>query len=94
MAAVVASPEVLAEYRAARAAYYAACKKADDSFARYFQKRQDGERTNGATTARLENEANYASTRLYRAQSALYALDLDPWDIDDQDGVERTPVGS
>lgn len=86
--------EAVAAYRAARAAYYAAAAREDSAFARYFAKRQRGEATNGAAVSRLSNLTNYASTELYSAQSALYRHDVDPWDVDDADGVERTPVGS
>lgn len=92
-AAIVARDEALATYRAARAAYYAACEREDAAFARYFRKIQDGVATNGAAVSRLSNLSNYASTLLYQAQSGLYKLDIDPWDIDDADGVERTPLG-
>ena len=37
--------------------------------------------------------ANYASAELHCAQGELYKHDLDPWDVDDADRVERTPVG-
>lgn len=93
-AATLSREEVLAAYRAARASYYAAAAREDAAFARYFAKRQRGEATNGAAVSRLSNLTNYASAELYSAQSALYRLDVDPWDIDDADGVERTPVGS
>lgn len=81
------------DYRRKRAAYLEACKREDEAFNRWFVKRQRGERTNAAAASRLANLANYASADLASAQGALYALDLDPHDIDDADGVERTPLG-
>ena len=84
----------VAAYREARTAYYAACKRADAAFVRYCQKLQSGERTNGAAAMRLDNRASELSADLYGAQSKLYALGLDPWDYDDEDGVNRTPLGS
>lgn len=81
-------------YRAARTAWLAAGDRSDAAFSRYFAKLRAGEPTNGAAVARLDNLTNYASAALYQAQGALYKLDIDPWDIDDEDGVEHTPVGS
>jgi len=79
-------------YRAARDAYRAAAVREDAAFRRWFIKRQAHEPTNGGAAARLAHETNRLRADLHSAQSALYALDLDPWDIDDADGVERTPV--
>lgn len=84
--------EAIANYRTVRTAHDAAHVKADAAFKRYFSKLQRGERTNGAATARLENEANYLAADLSVAQGKLFALDLNPWDIDDADGVERTTI--
>jgi hypothetical protein len=55
---------------------------------------QAGERTSAAGASRLANRTSLLSCDLHSSQSALYALDLDPWDVDDEDGVKRTPVGS
>ena len=82
------------QYRAARAAYYEAAAREDAAFLRYFQKLQNGERTNGAAVSRLGNLTNYASAELAQAQGALWALDIDPHTVDDEDGVERTPLGA
>lgn len=84
--------EAIAEYRKARDAYYAAGAKADAAFARWFTKRQNGERTSGAAAARLANQTNWLSAEMVSAQGKLYALGVDPWDIDDADGVERSEV--
>lgn len=91
---VIAAEKAIEAYREARTAWLAAGDREDAAFARYFAKRQAGTPTNGAATARLSNLTSYASAAMYSAQSALYRLDLDPWTIDDEDGVERTPVGS
>lgn len=85
--------QALTEYRTARSVYYEAMRKEDEAFLRYFTKLQAGERTNGAAVARLGNLANYASTDLAIAQGHLYKLDIDPWSIDDEDGVEHSPIG-
>jgi hypothetical protein len=85
--------EAIEQYRAARAAYYEAARREDDAFRRYFLKIRAGEPTNGAAVSRLSNLTNYASAALANAQSALYRLDIDPWTVDDEDGVERTPMG-
>lgn len=83
----------VAAYREARDAYYAAAKREDAAFGRYWNKVQSGERTNGAAVARLSNITNEKSCALYSAMSDIYALDIDPHSIDDADGVERSPVG-
>lgn len=85
--------EAIATYRAARAAYYEAVKREDASFMRWFEKARAGEKTNAAGATRMANATNEASRDLYSAQSDLYRIEIDPWDIDDEDGVERTPVG-
>lgn len=77
-----------------RSRFYDLCRREDEAFVRWFNKRQAGERTNGAATVRLGNLANYASADLAVAQGKLWELGIDPWSIDDEDGVERTPVGS
>jgi hypothetical protein len=86
--------EAIDNYRGARAAYYLAARREDEAFVRWFAKWQAGENTNAAAAARLANRTSELSCDLHSAQSALYALDLDPWDVDDEDGVKRTPVGS
>lgn len=84
---------VVDSYRAARDAYYAAVEREDAAFRRYFDKIQSGNPTNGAAVSRLSNRSNELSAALYSAQGPVYDLDLDPWDIDDEDGVPRSPVG-
>lgn len=79
----------IASYRAARDAYYEAGHKADAAFAAWFT----GEKHSPATVSRMENKVNECSVHLYNAQSELFAMDIDPWTIDDEDGVDRTPVG-
>lgn len=66
---------------------------ADAAFRRYFEKRVAGVPTNGAAVSRLENEANYRSAVLFQKQGDVYRLGYDPWDIDDDDGVPRSPLG-
>lgn len=85
--------EAIANYRAKRATWLLACEREDAAFMRWFKKAREGDTTNAAGAARAANTTSYASAEMYSAQSALYALDIDPWDIDDKDGVERTPVG-
>lgn len=77
-------PEVLAAYRDARRAYLALCDRADASFRRWFE-------GNGSAsyTRRLENEASRASATLAATQLALYRFDLDPADVDRDDGITR-----
>jgi hypothetical protein len=74
--------EAVQEYRSARDAYLLAANREDAAFRRYFAKRRAGEPTNGAAVSRLAN--------LAVAQGKLHRLEIDPWDIDDADGVERT----
>jgi hypothetical protein len=90
----ISREEALKQYRAARDAYYASAKREDEAFSRYFAKVQAGTRTNGAAVSRLSNATNYASAEMFSAQAVLYRMDIDPWDVDDEDGVERTPVGN
>lgn len=84
----------IASYRAARTAWIEAGDKADAAFLRWHQKLINGEPTNAAQATRLQNEASYRSADLSVAQGALYALEIDPHDIDDEDDVERTPLGA
>ncbi len=91
---IVTAEDALANYRAKRTEWLRIGALSDAAFARYFKKLQNGTPTNGAACARLDNRLNYASADLYGAQGELYKRDIDPWDIDDADGVERTPVGS
>lgn len=85
--------EAIGRYVVARANYNIARMRADEAFRRYFAKREAGEKTSGAGWQRSENLANEALIVLYNAQSELYRHNIDPWDIDDRDGVERTPIG-
>jgi len=87
-----AASETIDAYRAARDAYYVAAAREDATFARYFAKRVNGEKTNGAAVSRAMNVTSYASAEMAQAQGRIYAMGMDPWDIDDQDGVERTPI--
>lgn len=80
-----ATPDVQSRIDAFRAAYAARKKAADNAdaaFARYFRKREAGEPTNGAAWQRLENEANYLSADLQTAADRLYAVDIDPTNIE------------
>lgn len=89
-------PELVAavdSYRDARAAYDAAGDAADLAFNRWFRKVQAGEPTNAAGATRLANQASYRSADLAVAQGRLFRLEVDPWDIDDFDGHDRTFVG-
>lgn len=88
----VEQAQAVERYRAARDAYYAAVDREDAAFGRYFSKLQAGTPTNGAAVQRLSNLANYASADMFSAQGKLWNLDLDPHDIDDADGVERSPI--
>lgn len=84
----------IAHYRAMRTEWLRLGDLSDATFKRYFSKLQRGEPTNGAACARMDNRLNYASAAMYSAQGFLYKLDIDPWTIDDEDGVDHTPVGS
>jgi hypothetical protein len=86
--------EAIANYRAKRAEWMRLGDLADATFKRYFLKLQNGTPTNGAACARMDARVNFASADLYSAQGFLYKLDIDPWTIDDEDGVEHTPVGA
>lgn len=89
-----AQSAAITAYRASRDAFDLCAKREDEAFRRYFNKLQAGEPTNGAAVSRLSNLTNYASAALSSAQSALYRVDIDPWDVDDADGHERTFVGA
>lgn len=78
-------------YRAARADFLIATTRADLAFMRWFEKAQRGARTNAAAATRLANQASYASADLHAAEGKLYALEIDPRDIDREDGVEVQP---
>lgn len=69
-------------YIEARATYEAIQAKADEAFARYFSKREAGERTSGAAWQRIENQANYASAAVASAEIACWAED-DTFDPDE-----------
>jgi hypothetical protein len=84
--------EAIANYRAARAAYDEAARREDAAFIRYLKKREAGVPTNGAALSRLMNQTSYLFAELSRAEDELWALDIDPWSIDDEDGVERTSL--
>ena len=84
--------EAIANYREKRNEWLRLTALEDAAFARYFDKRMRGERTNGAAMQRIGNRASYASADMSGAQSELFRRELDPWDYDDADGVERTPV--
>lgn len=84
--------EAVEAYRSARDAYYLAVDREDAAFRRYLRKRHEGTPTNGAALSRLCNVTSDRSAVLFSAQSRLYAAGIDPWDVDDADGVERTPV--
>jgi hypothetical protein len=61
-----------AAYRATRAEFERLSKLADEAFVRWFTKRREGVRTNGAAAVRLSNLANYASADLAGAELAVY----------------------
>jgi len=82
--------EALANYREKRDAYLVAAAREDAAFVKWFTKRRDGEHTNGGAASRLATQANYASADLAAAQGKLYKFDIDPADVDREDGVERT----
>lgn len=84
--------EAKAVYRTVRTAFLAAMDNEDAAFARYFAKRASGVRTNGAAVSRLSNLTNYLSAELSAAQSRLFLLDVDPWELDDKDKIPRIPV--
>jgi hypothetical protein len=84
--------QAIANYRQAREAYRLAARREDEAFVRWFKKVQNGEPTNAAAATRLANRTSQLSATLAGAQSDLYARGLDPWDVDDADGVERTMV--
>jgi hypothetical protein len=88
----ITEAEALAAYRAARATYLAAQAAADDAWDRWFAKRTQGIATNGAQASRLADLANYASADLASAQDGLYRFDLDPADVDRDDGITRTVI--
>lgn len=80
----------LAVYRKRRDEYLRLAALADAAWDRWFTKRKNGEPTNGAAASRAASVANYASADLAGAQLALYHFEIDPADVDREDGVERT----
>lgn len=75
-------------YRTKRDEFIALADRADAAFLRHFAKLQNGEPTNAAQATRLSHLANYASADLSTAAGPLWAADLDPAEIDRQDGVD------
>lgn len=80
--------QVVALYRQRREAFVAAADKADDAFGRWFAKGHAGVATNGAQANRLSHEANYLSADLSGVEGKLYAMDVDPRDVDKLDGTD------
>lgn len=79
----------LDRYREARDVFIEARAKADVAWLRWFRRTQAGIRTSGAAAQRLANRANHASAELYAAEGRLWALNVDPAEIDRQDGIVR-----
>lgn len=87
MIAAVNKEERIASYRAIRDRYLVCRDRENAAFTKWFNRRLEGKPTNAGRATALANLTNYASADLASAEDLLYALDIDPRDIDKQDGV-------
>ncbi len=74
----VTKEQAIENYLSVKRAYDVMADKADAAFLRYFEKLQNGERTNAAQATRLANETSYLSADLSHAEGKLWAHGIDP----------------
>lgn len=80
--------QAVAAYRVAREAFTVAADAADGAWTRWFTKRSQGVKTNGAQASRLADEANYKSADLASAEGQVWNHEVDPRDVCVADGVD------